>query len=199
MSFLRPVPSGDEPPEGTDPDPLAGLLTRSARGDEVAFAELYDATAPRLYGLVLRVVRDPAQAEEVTQECYLEAWRQAARYDVARGSALGWLMTMAHRRAVDRVRTAESGHRRDTAYHQRNQAVDHDTTADAAHATIEAARVREALRQLTDVQRDAVTLAYLGGYTHTEVADLLGIPLGTAKTRIRDGLIRLRDTMGGDR
>ncbi len=199
MSFLRPVPSGDEPPEETGSDPWAGLLARSARGDESAFAELYDATAPRLYGLVLRVVRDPAQAEEVTQECYLDAWRHAARFDRTRGSARGWLMTLAHRKAVDRVRAAEAGHRRETTYHQRNQPVDHDTTADAAHATIESARVREALRELTDAQREAVTLAYLGGYTHTEVAGLLGIPLGTAKTRIRDGLIRLRDPMGGNR
>ena len=172
------------------------LLNRAARGDKAAFAELYDATAPRVHGLVLRVVRDRAQAEEVTQEVFLEVWRQASRYDAARGSALAWLMTIAHRKAVDRVRSAEAASRRDLTYEQTNQSIEHDVTADAAHASLEAHRVRSALAQLTDVQREAIELAYFGGYTHTEVAALLDLPVGTAKTRIRDGLIRLRDTIG---
>lgn len=175
---------------------LAALLKRSARGDEAAFASLYDATAARVHGLVLRVVRDRAQAEEVTQEVFLEVWRQASRYDAGRGSALAWLMTIAHRKAVDRVRSAEAASRRDVAYEQRNQVPDHDVTAEAAHASLEARRVRSALDHLTDVQREAIELAYFGGYTHTEVAALLDLPVGTAKTRIRDGLIRLRDSIG---
>jgi len=175
---------------------LGELLNRSARGDSAAFAQLYDATAARVHGLVLRVVRDRAQAEEVTQEAFLEVWRTASRYDAARGSALAWLMTLAHRKAVDRVRSAEASTRRDLTYHQSNQSVDHDVTADAAHASLEAHRVRTALGQLTATQREAIELAYFGGYTHTEVAVLLDLPLGTAKTRIRDGLIRLRDTIG---
>jgi RNA polymerase sigma-70 factor (ECF subfamily) len=195
VSHLSPVPSGESSPEGTG-TPLAELLSRCARGDEHAFADLYDATARRVHGLVLRVVRDPAQAEEVTQEVYLQAWRTSARYDEQKGSAMSWLMTLAHRRAVDRVRSAEAASRQDTTYHQRTQVVPHDATAEAAETSIEAHRVRTALGELTKVQREALELAYFGGYTHTEVATLLDLPVGTAKTRIRDGLIRLRDAMG---
>ncbi|MCH1867968.1 ECF RNA polymerase sigma factor SigK [Nocardioides sp. CFH 31398] len=175
---------------------MGRLLQRSSRGDHAAFGELYDATAARVHGLALRVVRDPAQAEEVTQEAYLETWRTASRFDPAKGSALSWMMTIVHRKAVDRVRSAEASTRRDLTYHHRTSTPEHDSTAEAAHASLEAHRVRSALAALTDVQREAVELAYLGGYTHTEVAQLLDLPLGTAKTRIRDGLIRLRDAMG---
>lgn len=175
---------------------LAELLRRSARGDRAAFAELYDATAARVHGLSLRVVRNPAQAEEVTQEVFLEVWRTASRFDPDRGSVLAWILMTTHSKAVDRVRSAEASTRRDTTYQARNHAVEHDTTADAVHASLEARRVRDALGALTPVQREAIELAYFGGYTHTEVAALLGLPLGTAKTRIRDGLIRLRDTIG---
>lgn len=197
MGDLRAVPSGDMPPEGTAPhDRLAHLLRRSSWGEQEAFAELYDAVAARLFGLVVRVVRDPAQSEEVTQEVFLEIWRTAARFDEQRGSALGWMMTIAHRKAVDRVRSAEAAGRRDQGYHETNQDVDYDTTAEAAHSSLEAERVRKALQTLTPAQRGALELAYFGGYTHTEVATMLGLPLGTAKTRIRDGLIRLRDTLG---
>ena len=179
----------------TAPD-LAELLKRSGRADEAAFAELYDAMSARAYGLAVRVVRDPAQAEEVTQEAFLETWRTASRFDPAKGSAVSWILTLVHRKAVDRVRSAEASTRRDTTYHQSSQAVEHDSTAEAAHASLEAHRVRGALAALTEVQREAVGLAYLGGYTHTEVATMLDLPVGTAKTRIRDGLIRLRDAMG---
>lgn len=200
MSDATPLPSG-APPEGAPARSdagadLADLLRASARGDQAAFAQLYDATASRAHGLALRVVRDPAQAEEVTQEAFLEVWKTAARFDPARGSALSWLLTITHRKAVDRVRSAEASSRRDTSYHQQNQPIDHDSTAEAAAASMEAHRVRGALSSLTAVQREAIELAYFGGYTHTEVASMLQLPVGTAKTRIRDGLIRLRDAMG---
>jgi RNA polymerase sigma-70 factor (ECF subfamily) len=195
VSHLRPVPSGEPSPEGTG-TPLADLLRRCARGDEQAFAAVYDATSRRVHGLVVRVVRDPAQAEEVTQEVYLQVWRTASRYDEQKGGALSWLMTLAHRRAVDRVRSAEATSRQDTTYHQHSQAVPHDTTAEAAETSLDARRVRTALAELTTAQREALELAYFGGYTHTEVATMLDLPVGTAKTRIRDGLIRLRDAMG---
>jgi RNA polymerase sigma-70 factor (ECF subfamily) len=188
-----------DPAAGAAPDPaaaLAELLRLSARGDEAAFARLYDATATRVFGLAVRVVRDPAQAEEVTQESFLEIWRTASRFDPQRGSAMSWLLTITHRKAVDRVRSAEASTRRDTTYHQQNQPADHDSTAEAAQASLEAHRVRGALATLTAVQREAVGLAYFGGYTHTEVATMLDLPVGTAKTRIRDGLIRLRDALG---
>ena len=200
MDPIRPVGEGAPSPEGAPPGgvaaELADLLRRSSRGDQAAFAALYDATSRRAYGLAVRVVRDPAQAEEVTQEAYLEVWRTATRFDPARGGALSWLLTIVHRKAVDRVRSAEAASRRDQAYQHRNQPVDHDATAEAAEASLEAHRVRGALAQLTEVQREALELAYFGGYTHTEVATMLDLPVGTAKTRIRDGLIRLRDAMG---
>jgi RNA polymerase sigma-70 factor (ECF subfamily) len=175
---------------------LAELLRACGKGDNAAFAQLYDATSSRVYGLALRVVRDPAQAEEVAQESFLEIWRTSGRFDPAKGSPLGWLLTIVHRKAVDRVRSAEAASRRDATYHHRNRPVEHDTTAEAATASLEGHRVRGALRSLTEVQREAIELAYFGGYTHTEVASMLQLPVGTAKTRIRDGLIRLRDTMG---
>ena len=187
--------SPEEPTPDSGPD-LRDLLRRSGRGDEAAFAQLYDATSARAYGMALRVVRDPAQAEEVAQEAFLEIWRTASRYDPDRGSALSWLLTITHRKAVDRVRSAEASSRRDTSYHQNDRPIEHDTTAEAVQSSLEAHRVRGALATLTDVQREAVGLAYFGGYTHTEVATMLDLPLGTAKTRIRDGLIRLRDTLG---
>lgn len=198
MDHLRPVPSGDPAPEqgSSDGTALAALLQRASRGDEQAFGRLYDATSARAYGMALRVVRNPALAEEVLQDAYLDAWRTSGRFDPARGSAMGWLLTIVHRKAVDRVRSAEAATRRDTTYHQENVAVDHDSTAEAAQASLEAQRVRGAVATLTEVQREAVELAYFGGYTHTEVATMLDVPVGTAKTRIRDGLIRLRDAMG---
>ena len=188
-----PVP---RPRTGPSNAELGDLLRRSARGDEQAFATFYDATSSRAYGLAVRVVRNPAQAEEVSQEAYLEVWRTASRFDPAQGSAVSWLLTILHRRAVDRVRSAEASSRRDETYHHQNQSVPHDATADAAQASMEAHRVRGALKALTPIQREALELAYFGGYTHTEVATMLDLPIGTAKTRIRDGLIRLRDALG---
>jgi RNA polymerase sigma-70 factor (ECF subfamily) len=175
---------------------LAGLIRASSLGDEAAFARLYDATAARLFGLVLRTVRDRAQAEEVTQDAYLDIWRNSSRFDPDLGSALSWLMTIGHRKAVDRVRTAEATRRRDTAYEARDQVAPFDQTVEDAHRNLDAQRVRRALETLTKSQRGALELAYFGGYTHREVAAMLDLPLGTAKTRIRDGLIRLRDTLG---
>jgi RNA polymerase sigma-70 factor (ECF subfamily) len=185
---------GSSPPEA-----LAPLLKRCGLGDEPAFADLYDLVAPRIHGLVKRVLRDPAQSEEVTQEAFLEIWRQAARFDPAQGSALAWMMTIAHRRAVDRVRSSEASTHRDLEYGHRHQSVEYDSTSEVAQSRLEAQRVRKAMSSLTETQRQAIELAYFRGCTHTEVATLLGVPLGTAKSRVRDGLIRLRDTIGGER
>jgi RNA polymerase sigma-70 factor, ECF subfamily len=211
MDSFRPVglPPPDGAPEGTPSDDkmgtrkrtadsqhLAELMRASAKGDEGAFASLYDATSARAFGLAVRVVRDRAQAEEVTQEAYLEVWRTASRFDASRGSALSWVLTILHRKAVDRVRSAEASTRRDTTYNQQNQITEHDSTAEHAYASLEAKRVRGVMRTLTGKQREAIELAYFGGYTQSEVAALLGIPIGTTKTRIRDGLIRMRDALG---
>jgi RNA polymerase sigma-70 factor (ECF subfamily) len=197
MSRFSVVPSGDESPEGpARPVQLEQLLRRAATGDETAFADLYDAVSSRLFGLVRRVVRDPAQSEEVTQEVFLEIWRHSARFDPTKGAAMSWMLTIAHRKAVDRVRSAEAARNRDEGYGASNQDVTHDSTAEAVVERLDAERVHRALETLTAVQRQALELAYLSGYTHTEVATMLDLPLGTAKTRIRDGLIRLRDTLG---
>ena len=196
MSRFTVVPSGDSSPEGSTRIDLEPLLRRSAAGDEDAFALLYDAVSSRLYGLVRRVVRDPAQSEEVAQEVFLDIWRHSARFDPSRGSALSWMLTIAHRKAVDRVRSAEAARHRDTNYGTSNQDVTHDSTSEAVVERLDAERVHRALATLTEAQRRALELAYLSGYTHTEVATMLDLPLGTAKTRNRDGLIRLRDTLG---
>jgi RNA polymerase sigma-70 factor (ECF subfamily) len=197
VSHLRPVPS--DPPSdegGSVGGRLADLLKRASRGDEGAFAEFYDATSGRAFGLAVRVLRDRAQAEEVTQEAFLEVWRTASRFDPDRGSAVSWILTIVHRKAVDRVGAAEAATRRDAADGHREVGGSHVETSEAATASLEATRVRTALTDLTPHQRQAVELAFLGGYTHTEVATMLDLPLGTAKTRIRDGLIRLRDALG---
>jgi RNA polymerase sigma-70 factor (ECF subfamily) len=174
---------------------LVALLSRVGRGDEAAFSAVYDQVAGTVFGLVQRVLRDPAQAEEVAQEVMLDVWRTAARFEPERGSPQAWVATIAHRRAVDRVRSAQAAARRD------DQAAPpvtdgHDEVAEAVEAKLERERVRRCLGSLTELQRESIVLAYYGGYTYREVAGLLGIALGTTKTRMRDGLIRLRDCLG---
>ena len=197
MARFSPAASGEGPPErAAGVSELEVLLRRSAQGDESAFGRLYDLVAARVYGLVRRVVRDPEQSEEVTQDVFLEIWRHSTRFDPTKGSALSWMLTIAHRKSVDRVRSAEAARQRDESYGAANQDVGHDSTTEQAEQRLDAQLVHRALDTLTETQRRALELAYLSGYTHTEVAAILDLPLGTAKTRIRDGLIRLRDTLG---
>ena len=180
--------AGDPPAPRSD----AALLGAVARGDEAAFSMLYDRFASTVYGLARRVVRDAAQAEEVAQEVLVEVWRTATRYDPASGSVAGWIATIAHRRAVDRVRSEEA------ARHRAARVPVAPGSAEVADVVVDAldrARVRDALAGLTGLQRQSVELAYYGGYTHTDIATLLDVPLGTVKSRIRDGLIRLRDAL----
>jgi RNA polymerase sigma-70 factor, ECF subfamily len=177
-----------------DQERLRELTRRSARGQEDAFAELYDLTAPRVYGVVLKVLRSPELAAEVSQEVFVEVWRSCTRYDSSRGSVLAWMITIAHRRAVDRVRSTTSEAARDQQY-GRAEPVVIDDVWETTRRHWEADRVREGLHALTEVQREALTLAYFGGYTQAQVAQLLQVPLGTVKTRMRDGLIRLRDEL----
>jgi len=190
----RPSPAAE--PAATEAASLEDLLAASARGDEPAFAELYDRTAARVYGMVLRVVRDPAQSAEVTQDVYLELWRNAARFDAGKGGLLPYLLMIGHRRAVDRVRAAQASVVRDDRYAQLTEERPFDSVTEQAQLNLESQRVRKVLDGLTPPQREAINLAYFGGYTHTEVAELLKLPLGTVKTRIRDGLIRMRDALG---
>ena len=176
-------------------DVLTVLLQRAGRGDEAAFAQLYDALAGLINATVRKVVRDPSQSDEVTQEVFIELWRLAPRFDESRGSVKSWSVTIAHRRAIDRVRSEQAS--RDRLDRESNKRVlDHDSVADEVETTFEQARVRRALGRLTDTQREAVELAYYGGHTYREVAALLDVAEGTVKSRIRDGMIRLRDELG---
>jgi RNA polymerase sigma-70 factor (ECF subfamily) len=188
---LRLVPPGDGHAD------VDVLVSRVARADASAFEALYDELSSSVFGLARRVVRDPARAEDITQEVFLEVWRKAARFDSTLGKAKTWVMTIAHRRAVDAVRRNESQKRQDekTAPEQ----VSHDEPADSLIAAEEHGAVRECLETLTDLQLEAVRLAYFNGYTYSEVATLLDKPLPTIKTRMRDGLIRLRDCLEGRR
>ena len=186
-----PMPSG----AGGEPESLESLLTRVARGDESAFGSMYDRTAPAVFGLARRVVRDPARAEEVTQEAFLQVWQMATRFDVERGSAKTWILTLAHRRAVDAVRRDQSSTEREQRYDW-NAGPEFDSVQEEVGTRLEHEQVRRCLAALTDLQREAVTLAYFGGYTYAQVATLLEANPATVKTRMRDGLIRLRDCLG---
>jgi RNA polymerase sigma-70 factor (ECF subfamily) len=175
---------------------LVQLMGRISNGDQAAFADFYDATSRTVYGIVLRVLRDRAQAEEVAQEVYVEAWTSAPRFDAALGSPTGWLNTIAHRKAVDRVRSSERNLAREQRhFNAETQRVTADTS-DIVVAQDESQRVREALEQLPEAQRTAVRMAYFEGRTYREVAEFLELPLGTVKTRIRDAMKRLRHHLG---
>ena len=176
-------------------DQLGAWLRASGQGDQAAFANVYDELSGLVFGVVRRVVRDLAQSEEITQEVFVDLWRLAPRFDSERGSARSWAATIAHRRAVDAVRSEQASRNRDE-----RDARDRQLTAPPADEGLEdtmvRGRVRRALGHLTELQRESIELAYYGGHTYRDVASLLNIAEGTAKTRIRDGLIRLRDEIG---
>lgn len=177
---------------------LGDLLKQAASGDTAAFAALYAETAPRAFGLALRVIRNRSLAEDVTQEAYLKIWHTAARFDPLQGHCQGWIFTIVHRVAIDHVRSAQSRSVREDRHHletSTHDRADDDRTHDLAHASIEARRARNAVASLSLPQQEALMLAYFDGYTYSEVARLLGVPPGTIKSRIREGLIHLRESM----
>jgi len=190
----RPAPATQATPATPAGVQLAAQLGLVARGDAVAFDAVFEQIGPSVLGVVKRVIRDPAQSEEVTQEVLLEVWRTAAKFDVGRGSAMAWVMTMAHRRAVDRVRSVQKESERERRMATAD--IPYDEVAEAVESSLERERVRRCLNLLTNVQRESVTLAYYRGYTYGQVASLLGVPTGTVKTRMRDALIRMRDCLG---
>jgi RNA polymerase sigma-70 factor, ECF subfamily len=194
---VRDVESRQAPDPVSPPGPdLGELLTLVAQGDQVAFETVYDRVAPAVFGLVLRVLRDAAQSEEVAQEALLEVWRTAGRFDPARGAGLAWVMTIAHRRAVDRVRSERAAAAREARAASSADPPPVDEVAETVESSLEAERVRHCLDGLTGAQRESITLAYYSGLSYPQVASTLGVALGTVKTRIRDGLRRLRDCLG---
>ncbi len=188
------VEVSEDPADGTDH--AADLLRAVAGGDRAAFGRLYDMLAPRAFGLIRRVLVDSAQSEEVLQEVFLEIWQSAARFAPNKGQGRSWVLTIAHRRAVDRVRSAQASADRDVRAGFRDLDVAHDGVAETVELKIESERIAGALADLPEPQREAIQLAYFGGYSQSEIAALVGAPLGTVKTRMRDGLSRLRTRWG---
>jgi RNA polymerase sigma-70 factor, ECF subfamily len=175
---------------------LSLLIERVQRGDQAAFADLYDAIAPMVFGAVTRVLRDPAMSEEVTQEVFVELWTTAARFDGTRASVSTWAITIARRRAIDRVRKEQSQRNRIVELAQRREDIE-PLTDDLVVSSIEAERVSRALAELPADQRQIIELAFITGLSHSAIADQLGLPLGTVKGRVRGGLQRLSGKLGG--
>jgi RNA polymerase sigma-70 factor, ECF subfamily len=169
------------------------LLERIARGDADALGALYDRHAPRVLGLTTRILSDPDEAEDVLQEVFLQVWRTPARFDPARGSVVTWLLVLGRSRAIDRLRSLRRrGRDLQVEIESVPLASGHDIEREAQTAQAGGA-VRRALAGLPAEQRRALELAYFGGYTQTEIAELTRTPLGTVKTRLRQGMIKLRD------
>lgn len=175
---------------------LTDLLLRVAQQDRGAFALLYQQTSRRVYGLARRVLIDPELSEDATQEVFLQVWNTADRFNPAMGSPMAWLMTLAHRRAVDKVRSEQSATDREARYGAASQTIDHDDVVDTVSQRLEAESVVQCLKTLTATQQESVRLAYYGGLTYREVAEKLGVAVPTIKSRIRDGLLRLKTCLG---
>ena len=186
----------ETPEDGTAEDLAGALLVRVATGDQSAFAALYDMLSARAFGLILRVLINRSQSEEVLQEVFLEVWQSAARFAPNKGQGRTWIFTIAHRRAVDRVRASQASSDRDVRVGSRDIDIAHDSVAEQVELGIAATSVTAALGTLPEAQRETLVLAYYGGYSQSEIAVLVGAPLGTRKTRRRDGLTRRRNEMG---
>jgi len=196
MLLVMVIDGMDVPEDGSANDNATELLVRVAAGDQKAFAQLYDMLSARVFGLILRVLVNRSQSEEVLQEVFLEVWQSADRFAPNKGQGRTWVFTMAHRRAVDRVRASQASADRDVKAGLRDMGVAHDSVAEQVELGIAGEQVVKALGTLPDAQRETIVLAYYGGYSQSEIAALVGSPLGTIKTRMRDGLTRLRNEMG---
>lgn len=196
ISALQDRPMTDRGTLADETRHLNDLLLRVAGGDRQSFAALYDATSARVYGVIVRTLRNPSYSEETAQEVFLQVWRSAGDFSPDRGSALSWIITMAHRRAIDRVRSEQSGRLRDTAFVAASGSTPHDEVAETVAAQLESAEVRTCLDSLTDKQREAIELAYYRGLTYPQVAEKVEAALPTVKSRIRDGLIGLGKCLG---
>ncbi|MEU8844925.1 ECF RNA polymerase sigma factor SigK [Streptomyces sp. NPDC048564] len=172
------------------------LLVSVAAGSQDAFSRLYDAAAGPIYGIACRVLQDPARAEEVTQEVMLEVWQSAPRYRPESGHAMTWMLTIAHHRAVDSVRTLQRSAERERAVSQQESTPAFDDVVDAVESHGACEQVRSCLKELKPELRQPVVLAYYEGLTHTEIASRLSLPLGTVKSRLRRALTRLRNCLG---
>lgn len=187
--------SAQPPSSEADVDALATLLRGIAAGDQASFRRFYDLTSRRVYGMARRVLIDPELSEDTTQEVYLQVWQSAAKFDPSAGSPFAWLMTIAHRRAVDKVRSSQSSTDREARYGAASQVVEHDDVVDTVNGRLEAEAVVKCLGTLTETQQESVRLAYYGGLTYREVAEKLNVAVPTIKSRIRDGLIRLKNCL----
>ncbi|MBT1002980.1 ECF RNA polymerase sigma factor SigK [Paenarthrobacter sp. DKR-5] len=188
-------PGPDAAASSGDAETLTSLLAAVAAGDQAAFRRFYELTSRRVYGMARRVLIDPELSEDTTQEVYLQVWQSAARFDPAAGSPFAWLMTIAHRRAVDKVRSSQSASDREARYGAASQVVEHDEVVDEVSGRLEAEAVVRCLDTLTATQQESVKLAYYGGLTYREVAERLDAAVPTIKSRIRDGLLRLKNCL----
>lgn len=184
---VRPKVSGEDPP-------LNDLLGRVANGDRRSFEEIYSLMAGRTYGIIVQVLRDHAQAEEVAQEVFIEIWRTAPRFDRGKGNARSWMLNMAHRRAIDRVRSVQASRQREDRFIQ--PTTDYDNVVEHVESRLETEQLRDCLDGLSSAQRESITLAFFECLSYPRVAEILSVPLGTIKSRMRDGLSRLRDCLG---
>lgn len=175
-----------------DQGTLAALLLRTGQGDREAFTAFYKLTSQRVYGLARKTIIDAEISQDTTQEIYLMVWQKASKYDPAAGSAMAWLMTITHRRAVDKVRAEQAGINREARWGAKTQKIEYDEVAETVTASIEAQTVMRCLDTLSPIQREAISLAYYNCLTYREVAEQLSAPLPTIKTRMRDGLKQLR-------
>lgn len=172
-----------------------GLMSEVSAGSREAFSSLYDAVAGSVFGVIRRIVRDPSISEEVTHDVLVEVWSKASTWDETKGSASAWIATMARRRAIDRVRSEQSSRDRLEA-HSLAQTPPSDVVSDLVIEEEERGRVRVVLAGLSDLQREVLELAYYQGHTQQEIAGMLEVPLGTVKTRMRDGMIRVKTRLG---